>query len=189
MSSHIYNTQKLSLEDATKSILEKKQSSLVDYSLVGRWLFLALKKQERVYVVSCRLFKEVKQNEWKIEWFPSDAPPPYYNCPEKILSLINPLDGAAKTWVQACRDVKQGNAKNREQTKAKLTLLQCESAKDVVLKLDVGDFIFKGFYMNSKTEIIIKSVEDNSLKRLKLSLLSLEQINNGLNDKGLNDVK
>jgi hypothetical protein len=181
MSNHVFNTKKTTLKAAVDFILTKKSEDLVDFSLVGRWLYLALKKEEKIYVVSCRFFKELNENQWKLEWYPSDNPPQQYDCPEKILKLINPIEELSQLWINKCRDKKSEKSKNRNTNKQKFDLINLNLRKKIKLTIDGKVFLLKGFYMNSKNELILENIKSKALVRYKLSLLSYEDIELSLN--------
>lgn len=181
MSNHIHNTKQLSLETAAEYVIEKKRNALVDSSLVGRWLYLALKKQEDIYVISCRFFKEVNQEEWQFEWFNSETPPLQYTCPEKILKLITSPNPEIEEWMKNCRDNKVKEATSRNENKTKYRLLNRKEAENLELNLATGDVLFKGFYMKSKTEIVVEKKENGSLNRVRLSSIDLYDIEQALN--------
>lgn len=176
MSSHVYNTQQPSLEDAIESILSKKKDTYVSHSVVGRWLFLALTKKNETYVISCRFFKELKETMWKMEWYDADSPPDQYTCPERILKLISNPPPTVQQWIDSCRNNKTKGAINRNENKAKLTLLRSKKAEDAEIRVNDEPFIFKGFYMHSKTEIVVQRKSDGSLNRVRLSSICLDDL-------------
>lgn len=184
MSSQIFNTRKSSIADAIQFVLEKKKHELIDSSVVGRWLYLVLKKDSNKSIISCRFFKEVNCEEWQFEWFDENNPPNVFDCPEKILSQSDNNAEIAKQWRENCSNRKKQNAAQRNSNKEKLALLSQPDALNLKFVMDeVGEVVFNGFYMQSKTQIVIRLCDTGELKKVRLSLIDTEEIRSALDQQ------
>lgn len=169
------------MEEAMSFVLEKKAQQLVDSSIVGRWLFLAQKKENGCEVISCRFYKEIGSKEWKFEWFSEDNPPENFSCPEKILCLSTSDSPKAVEWRSNCGDQKKKKSLQRTLNKEKYDLFASLKPKVSSFEIDeVGRVVFEGFYMQSKTEIIVKLEDSSNLRKVRLSSIDIESIRESL---------
>lgn len=186
MSECDFNTRRESMEDAMSFVLEKKAKQLVDSSIVGRWLFLAQKNDDGCEIISCRFYKELDSKEWKFEWFSEANPPENFLCPEKILSLSTSNEPKAVEWRNNCGDQKKQKALQRNLNKEKYQLFSSMKAKESSFEIEgVGRVVFEGFYMQSKTEIVVRLESSSSLRKLRLSLVDIEGVRESLSMSGV----
>lgn len=181
MSEYNYNTHKHSLKEAIEFVLVKKAKKLVDNSIVGRWLFLALKKGNECEIISCRFYKELDSTEWKFEWFSENNPPEMYTCPEKILSLSTSTSPTALDWRTKCADKKRQKAYQRSLNNAKFQVFSEMTVGKSTFEIEkVGQVIFEGFYRQSKSEIVVKLPESQELRKLRISSIDIDLLKESL---------
>ena len=171
------STKCKTLEEAIAFVLEKKNNKLVDSSVVGRWLFLVLKDGFEVKIVVCHFFKKINSDSWCFEWFDELNPPDFYGCPERILSQSTCKELVALSWRESCANKKATNSSNRNSNKEKYTFFSEMLDLNFCFHIEsVGKVQFVNFYMNSKTQIIVRVKETGEQKKVRLSSIDYSLI-------------